>query len=132
MPAQISARSARTSTIAHSTSSGQAVAGGNSNSPSTVSAPDGGAAELPRHDDAARWNDDDVDHARHRLHRAEIVDAEDLAADLGRHAQHGRLRVRHGEVHGELLPAGHDVARVEPPGEMTDHLVLRRVLRLRA
>src|SRR5258706_16088443 len=44
MPAQISALSARTSTIAHSTSSGQAVAGGNSNSPSTVSAPSGGAA----------------------------------------------------------------------------------------
>src|SRR3989454_12191730 len=44
MPAQISALSARASTIAHSTSSGQAVAGGNSNSPSIVSAPDGGAA----------------------------------------------------------------------------------------
>ena len=44
MPAQISALPARTSTIAHSTSSGQAVAGGNSNSPSIVSAPSGGAA----------------------------------------------------------------------------------------
>src|SRR2546422_11663973 len=44
MPAQISARSARASTMAHSTSSGQAVAGGNSNSPSIVSAPEGGAA----------------------------------------------------------------------------------------
>src|SRR2546430_14974157 len=44
MPAQISALSARASMIAHSTSSGQAVAGGNSNSPSIVSAPDGGAA----------------------------------------------------------------------------------------
>src|SRR2546426_11508278 len=70
--------------------------------------------------------------ARHRLHRAEVVDADDLAADLRRHAQHGRLRVRHGEVHGELIAAGHDVARIEPPGELADHLVLRPVLRLRA
>ena len=43
-PAQISARSARTSAIAHSTSSGQCVAAANWNSPSTVTEPSGGSA----------------------------------------------------------------------------------------
>jgi len=40
-PAQISALPGRTSAIAHSTSSGQAVAAGHSNSPSTVIVPGG-------------------------------------------------------------------------------------------
>jgi hypothetical protein len=43
-PAQISALSARTSAIAHSTSSGACVAAANWNSPSTVNAPSGGTA----------------------------------------------------------------------------------------